>query len=177
MTPEYKHILLALLGRIALSAMAFAIGLGILLASGNAADMLLGFLFFLIAAIFVAGPIARLLAEPAGSLLLPRRYYDKPQPMYGIPESRRAQKRPEEAILEYEKIAVAHPDEIRPHLEMIDIALTDLRDPDMAEAFFRRGIASLRKADDRDRLAQVYAATRDRQAPAPVRQLHLHRPG
>ena len=176
MTPEYRHILVVLLGRIAISAVALAIGIGILLASGNVADMLLGFLFFLIAAIFVAGPIARLIAEPMGGLLLPKRYYDKPQPMYGIPESKRVQKHPEEALAEYEKIAVACPEEVRPHLEMIDIALTDLHDPELAEVLYRRGIATLKKKADQELLAQVYAATRERHPPAPIRRIELHRP-
>lgn len=177
MTPDFKNILVSLLRRALPAAVALAIGVGTLLGAGeNHVQMLLGFFFFLIAAIFVAGPIARLLAEPTGGLLLPKRYYDKPQPMYGIPESKRVQKHPEEALAEYEKIAVACPEEVRPHLEMIDIALTDLKDPELANLLYQRGIAALKKPEDRDHLAQVYAATRDRQPPAPPRRIELHRP-
>lgn len=176
MTPEYKNILVALLWRVLPATVAFAVGLGTLLGAGDAAQMLLGFFFFLVAAVFLAGPVAGLFAEPLGGLLLPKRYYEKPQPMYGIPEAKRVQKRPEEAIAEYEKIAIAYPDEVRPHLEMIDIALTDLQDPDLANVFYQRGIAALKKPADQDHLAQVYAATRDRQLPQSTRWLELRPP-
>ena len=106
--------------------------------------------------------LARGLAEPTGNLFWPRRYYDKPQPMYGIPQSRRAKGQLEEALAEYEKIAAAHPDEIRPFVEMIDLAIHDLRDADRANAIFQNGLARLKNPDDKDRLAQAYAETRTR---------------
>ncbi len=173
MTPGYKEILLVLLCRAVPAALALAIGIGTLLGAGEIAGMALGFLFFLVAAVFLAGPVSRWLAEPVGSLIWPKQYYDRPQPMYGIPESRRRKGRPEEAIAEYEKIAAAHPGEIRPWLDMIDIALADLRDPERANAFFQRGLAALSNPDDKDRLARVYAATRDRPPPPPARKLEL----
>ncbi len=138
---------------------ALSLGIGVLLGAGDVAQMLLGFFLFLVAAVFAAGPIARGLAEPMGSLFWPKRYYDKPQPMYGIPQSRRAKGQLEEALAEYEKIAAAHPDEVRPWLEMIDLAVHDLRDARRANLLFQAGIARLKKADDRDLLARAYAAT------------------
>ena len=152
----------------------FAVGTWILLGageSGNVLQMLLGFAFFLVAAILLSGPAARLLAEPMGSLFWPRRYYDRPQPMYGIPQSRRAKGQLEEALAEYEKIAAAHPDELLPWFEMLDIALTDLRDPARAQIIFERGTAALARPRDRALLDHVYAATRERQTPPPVRRI------
>ena len=171
MNPEYRDILGSLLRRAVPASLALALGTGILLGTGNVLMMLVGFFFFLVAANFLAGPIARWLAEPLGGLLWPKRYYDKPQPMYGIPQSRRIRGRPEEALAEYENIAAAHPAEVRPWLEMIDIALTDLHDPERANALFQRGLAALARPDDQDHLARVYAAIRDRTGPRPVRTL------
>ena len=171
MNPEYRDILGSLLRRAVPASLALALGTGILLGTGNVLMMLVGFFFFLVAAIFLAGPIARWLAEPLGGLLGPKRYYDTPQPMYGIPQSRRIRGRPEEALAEYEKIAAAHPAEVRPWLDMIEIALTDLHDPERANAFYQRGLAALTRPDDRDHLARVYAATRDRTPPRPGRTL------
>ena len=177
MNPDVRGILWALLRRGVPAAILLGLGIGTLLGAGAVVpQMLLGFLFFLVAAILVAGPVARLLAEPTGGLLLPRRYYDKPQPMYGIPESKRVQKHPQEAIAEYEKIAIAHPGEVRPHVEMIDIALTDLHDPELANVFFQRGVATLRNPAAKDHLALVYAAIRERQPPPPTRHLEWPRP-
>ena len=162
MIPGSKQLLPALLTRAILPGALFAVGTGMLLGAADVAQMLLGFLLFLVAAILVSGPLARGLAEPTGNLFWPRRYYDKPQPMYGIPQSRRAKGQLEEALAEYEKIAAAHPDEIRPFVEMIDLAIHDLRDADRANAIFQNGLARLAKADDKDRLAQAYAETRTR---------------
>ena len=173
MTPEYQAILFGILRRLIPAGIALAIGTGILLAAGDFLLMLVGFLFYLVAAVLLAGPVARLLAEPLGDLYWPRRYFDRPQPMYGIPESRRRKGQFEEALAEYEKIAAANPGEVRPWLDMIDIAITDLRDPERANVFFQHGLAALPDPDAKDHLARVFAATRDRRPPAPARKLEI----
>ena len=170
-----RAILAVVFKRFLPAAVALALGIGVLLGAGNAAQMLLGFLFFLVAAIFVAGPIAQWLAEPMGSLFWPRKYYAKPQPMYGIPQSRRAKGLLEEAIAEYEKIAAAYPQEVRPWLEMLAVAIHDLKDAERAQTIFERGIALLKNADDKDLLARTYAETRtrlDAWPPHPPIRLH-----
>ena len=170
-----RAILAVLFKRFLPGAVALALGIGVLLGAGDVFQMLLGFLFFLIAAIFVAGPIAQWLAEPMGSLFWPRKYYAKPQPIYGIPQACRAKGQLEEAVAEYEKIAAAHPDEVRPWLEMIDLAIHDLHDAARAQALFERGVAALKKPDDRDLLAKAYAEIRTRLDVRPPRSpLHLH---
>ena len=172
MDAERQAALWFLLRRLVPAAAALAIGIGVLLGAGASVGLLLlGFLFFLVAAIFLAGPLAQLLAEPVGELLWPKRYYDKPQPLYRIPQAKRRKGLPEEAIAEYEKIAAAHPDELLPWFEMLDIALTDLRDPARAQIIFDRGIAALANPKDRALLDHVYAATRERQTPPPVRRI------
>ncbi len=174
MNENYKSILFALLRRGLPALVAFGVGGFVLLGAGeNVAAMLLGFAFFLVAAIFLAGPVARLCAEPIGSLFWPRKYYDRPQPMYGIAESKRVKGFPEEALAEYEKLAAAFPGEVRPHLEMIEIALADLKDHALAETLYRRSLAFLPAPKDRELLAQVYGATHERQAPKPVRHLEM----
>ena len=170
-----RAILAVLFKRFLPGAVAFALGIGVLLGAGNAAQMLLGFLFFLVASIFVAGPIAQWLAAPMGSLFWPRKYYARPQPMYGIPQARRAKGQLEEALAEYENIAAAHPDEVRPWLDMIDLAVHDLKDARRANAIFQTGIARLNKPADQDALAQVYAEVLTRLDVRPQRPpLHIH---
>lgn len=175
---NFQTNFMALLRRGLPAGAGFAVGTWILLGageSGNVLQMLLGFAFFLVAAILLSGPAARLLAEPMGSLFWPRRYYDRPQPMYGIPQSRRAKGQLEEALAEYEKIAAAHPDEVRPWLDMIDLAIHDLQDAARAQALFERGVAALKNPDDRDLLAKTYAEIRTRldvRPPRPPLPLH-----
>ncbi len=172
-----RTLLGVVLRRLLPAAVAFALGAWSLLGAGpNVGQILLGFLFFLAGAIFVAGPIGQLLASPAGSLYWPRRFNNRPQPMYGIPQSRRAKGHLEEALAEYNKIAAAYPGEIRPWLDMIAIAIEDLKDPDRAQALFERGLAALKNPDDRDLLAKTYAEIRTRlDVPPPHPPLHLHR--
>lgn len=174
MNADVRGMISFLLRRAFPAALAMAIGVGVLLGAGDAVSMLLGFLFFLVAALFVAGPIARRLAEPAGNLLWPRTFDAKPQPMYGIPQSRRAKGQFEEAIAAYARIAADFPGEIRPHVEMIDIALADLHDPARAEAIYLHGAAVLENPDDRELLAQAYEALRARQVPPSPRRLEWH---
>jgi len=54
---------------------------------------------------------------------------------------------------------------------MLDIALTDLRDPARARIIFERGTAALARPRDRALLDHVYVATRERQTPPPVRRI------
>lgn len=125
-------------------------------------QLLLGMFCFLLAAILVARPIARLVAEPAGNLFYPGDCYDRRQPMYGIPESKRKKGLFEEAMADLEKIANEFPRELKPYIDMMDIAIVDLKDPDRANAIYQRGIAALRKIEDKETLARMYQGIRSR---------------
>lgn len=173
MTWDCKSALLVLVRRFLPALAALVLGGWILLGAGNPIHMLAGLLFFLVSAIFISGPVARWLAEPAGSLFWPRRYYDRPQPMYGIPQSRRAKGHLEEALAEYENIAAAHPGEVRPWMEMVAIAIEDMKNPERARTILERGVTALKNPDDRDLLAKTYAEIRTR---LEVRPPHLLRP-
>lgn len=131
-----------------------------LCASGRAS--VLSPVFGVVGAIIVALPLARLIAEPAGRLFWPEERFDRPQPMYGIPESLRAKGRYEEALAGFEQIAADYPGEVKPHVAMIDIAIVDLKDADRAQAIFQRGVEGLKKQEDKETLARMYSAIRTR---------------
>lgn len=124
--------------------------------------LLVGMGCFLVGSTLVARPIARLIAEPAGNLFYPDARFDRPQPMYGIPESQRKKGIYEEAMAGFEKIAAEYPDEIRPYIEMIDIAIVELKDTERANAIYCRGIAVLKRGEDKEVLARMYRAIRSR---------------
>jgi len=169
MNPVLRQLLAILFIRLLPGVLFLAAGVQILLGAAGVMQMLLGFLFFLLAAIILAPLVAGLLSAPFGNLFWPRRTYDRPQPIYSIPRARRLKGLPEEALLDYEQIAAEHPSEVLPWIEMIDIAISDLHDFDRANQLYRRGIAALHDPDGRDQLAQAYAALRDRTPPAPGR--------
>lgn len=85
--------------------------------------------------IIIAFPLAELIAEPTGNLFWPSDRFDRPQPAYSIPQSKRARGLYEEAMAGFEKLAEEHPQEVQPYVEMIDIAIVNLHDPLRARLF------------------------------------------
>ncbi len=159
--------MIRLFKRALLAAPCFALGYVLLLrADGSFLQVfalgLLGCACILIGAIILAFPLARLVAEPLGSLFYPGERFDRPQPMYSIPQSKRANGLYEEAIAGFEKIAEDYPNEVKPYIEMIDIAIRDLKDARRAGAIYHRGIAALKKEEDRANLTRMYGAIRSR---------------
>lgn len=133
-----------------------------LLRQEDIAFVLIGFVPIIVGAIIVAFPLAGLIAEPTGNLFWPSARYDRPQPAYSIPQSKRARGLYEEAMDGFEKIAEEYPQEIQPYIEMIDVAILNFHDPERAEAIFQRGVSILKKEEDRETLARMYGAIRTR---------------
>ncbi len=107
-------------------------------------------------------PLARFLAEPVGTLFYPGTHSSKKAPMYGIPESKRAKGLYEEAIAGFEKIAEDYPNETKPYIEMIDIAIRDLKDPERANKIYQHGTSVLKKDKDKAVLSSMYTAISSR---------------
>ncbi len=119
-------------------------------------QILFGMACFVTFAFIIAPPMARLFAEPAGSLYYPDLPAGRPDPEYSIPESLKESGLFEEAISEYEKIAGEHPEEIKPYIQMIDIAVVNLQDLERAGAILKTGLSVLQKHEDRDLLKIMY---------------------
>ena len=163
---DYPRILGRLALRLIPASVLFGIGWFLTVSTGDlfvgVVQLLLGMFCFLAGAVLIARPIARLIAEPAGNLFYPGDSFSRPQPMYGIPESKRKKGFYEEAMADYEKIANDFPRELKPYIDMIDVAIVDLRDAGRANAIYQRGIAALKKAEDKETLARMYHAIRSR---------------
>lgn len=169
---SYKDILLSLLKRVLIAVPFVALSFFLLSRAGGGGSLLgayamglLGCASMIAVAIVVAFPLARLIAEPSGSLYWPTGRFDRPQPMYGIPQSKRAKGLYEQAMAGYEKIIRDYPGELKPYVEMIDIAVVDLRDPDRATWLLNRGLAVLKKEEDRATLSRIYSAIITRLTP------------
>lgn len=159
-----------LLGRLLIASPFAGVGWFILARSKGGFDaagpLMIGMALFVVAGIVIGPAVARLLAEPWGSLFGPDEYYSEPQPMYGIPESKRKKGLQEEAIRGYQQIAARYPREVRPYIEMIDVAIVELNDIKRAHAFYEQGLAALRRKEDRDTLTRMYAAISTRIKPS-----------
>lgn len=161
---RYGDLFIRLFKRSILAALFFLIGFYLL----HTAFFIFGFVAFIAGAIILAFPLAELFAEPTGNLFWPSKQYDRPQPAYSIPQSKRARGLYEEAMAGFEKIAEEHPEEVQPYVEMIDIAIVNLHDPIRAQAIFRCGIDVLKKDEDREALARIYGAIKTRLNSRPV---------
>lgn len=166
---NYREIIVSLLIRLAVGTPFLVIGLVILARAGGSASTAHGYAMGLfgcagviLGSVILAFPLASLIAEPVGSLFYPGRRSSRPSPMYGIPESKRARGLYEEAMTGFEKISEEYPDEVKPFIEMIDISIVNLKDPERANAIYRHGAAVLKKREDQEALARMYSAIRSR---------------
>ena len=118
--------------------------------------------FILAGAIILAFPAAALAVELLGDSFHPGGRLTRPEPLYSIAEGKRAKGLYEEAMAALAKIAAEYPDNARPHIEMINLAIVDLKDPDRAEAIYQHGLSVLTKDDDKKELTGMYNAIRTR---------------
>lgn len=159
----------------------FLIALPFMIIGGGWLASFLSPFFMLLAAIIVAGPLAELLAEPAGDLLFPSNNQGSPQPIYGIPLARKQEGRYEEALHGFLDIALGWPEQTQAWIEMIDLAVTCLNDGEGAEQLYQQGLAMLQQEESRRQLTGMYAILKTRLKPAvpPVRvplPLPINRP-
>ena len=123
---------------------------------------------FLAGACILALPLAEWSAGPWGSLYFPNEAPRPKAPMYGIPQARRKKGQYEEAMEAYEAITREHPDQLRAWVEMMDMAVVDLRDVSRAETIYERAAQNLQNEDDRRALSAMHRAITSRFASRPA---------
>lgn len=69
-----------------------------------------------------------------------------------LSRARRIQGKFEEALGTYDEIVREYPQEIRAYLDMLDIAINDLRDAARAESISRMAVAALKDPHARERV-------------------------
>ncbi|MEX1110803.1 MAG: hypothetical protein WEB31_03280 [Chthoniobacterales bacterium] len=82
-----------------------------------------------LAALVMARPLAGLIGDWMSGLFMPGDRHSRPQPMYSIAEGRVAAEDYAGALEAYSELAVDFPEEIAPHLRMMEIWLRAYRDP------------------------------------------------
>lgn len=152
---EYREIFISMAKRFPFALPFFYLGIAAKLGFFSPFSILIG-------AIIMAKPLARLFAEPWGALFFSNKRFDRPQPIYGIPEARRQEGNYEEAMAGFAKIAGEYDDQVRAYVSMIDVAIVNLKDEARAETIYREGITKLTKQEDREALAGMFSAIRTR---------------
>ena len=115
----------------------------------------------LLGSILIAPDISGFFSESFGHLLWPKHEIE-PRPLYSVPESLAVSGRYEEAEREYEKIIQEFPNEVKPHVDLINIAVLRLNDAELAEQLYRRGMGIIEKKEARERLTAMYDGIRQR---------------
>jgi len=85
-----------------------------------------------VAALMMARPLAGFIGEWMSGLFMPSDRHSRPQPMYSIPEGRVTAEDYPGALEAYAELAAEHPEEIAPHLRMMEIWLRVYKDPGSA---------------------------------------------
>jgi len=111
----------------------------------------------LLGAIMIAPDIASYLAS-----LFQVHHRAERKPVYGIAESLVARGKYADAEQEYEKIIQEFPGEVKPHVDMINIAVRWLNDGQLAEKLYQRGMTLLRDPAARTTLTEMYEGMRTR---------------
>ena len=127
------------------------------LGGGNALSVFIGVACIVLAGVVASLPIARFIANPLSNFFFPGARFSKPLPLYSVPETKRTSGLYEEAISGYEEIAADYPEEMRPYLEMMDIAIVELHDTERAEEIYQQARSQFIKPEDREILEKKYA--------------------
>ncbi|MFQ3670418.1 MAG: tetratricopeptide repeat protein [Verrucomicrobiia bacterium] len=116
---------------------------------------LLGLGLMLGGATLVARPLAQVIVTPFVRLLFPEDHDYTPPPLYPLARYYWRQGRVEEAERQYRKILRHHRQEGAAYRELVELLMTVDRRRE-AETVFRRGMAVLKDATERERLREVY---------------------
>lgn len=152
---NYRGLIFSLLWRVILAVLAGAY-IWKLINQGSFISLVSCVGLILLMAVFLAPATARLLGEPSGNLFYPGKRIKGPQPLYGIPETKRKQGLIQEAFDSYQKMSETYPQELKPYLGMMDIAVIDMKNMDLAESIHQHALLALKKEKDRDVLTKLY---------------------
>ena len=157
MNPDLRDNLRRMCWRLLLALPLF--GLGFYLLCGGLGTAFFGAATIIVGACIAAFPLAELFGRPLMSLYWPTAS-GPVKPNYSIPEAHVKQGRYEQAMAEYEAIAQQYPNEVQAYIGMIEIAFRDLKDPQRANAAYRRGMEQFRNKKHEAMLHRMYTAFR-----------------
>lgn len=143
----------------------WGIGLPLLLFSYPALGLISPFTA-LLGAILIAPDVAGFLANSVGTVIWSHSPSQR-SPNYDIPESLVARGKYSEAEAEYDRIIEEFPLEVKPHIALINIAVTRLNDGELAARLYERGMAALKDPASKETLTTMFRAIMTRLRTAP----------
>ena len=107
----------------------------------------------IVGAILLAKPIAGWVGDLLANLFMPGERHSRPQPMYSIPEGRMAREDYAGALEAYTELASQHPEEIAPHLRMMEIWLRVYKDQDAARTIRDNALVTIKGRKNKEKFA------------------------
>jgi hypothetical protein len=133
---------------------------------GDMAGLLVGLFLFVVGAAVLALPVAGmlvdLLSRQVSELFFSDNRLRGPQPIYSIPEAHRRRGDFQGAWDALEKITEEFPQELKAYAEMIDMAVLNLSDLNLAAEIMEKGMHALKRKGDREALQFAHALALDR---------------
>ena len=114
-------------------------------------------LFFLPFAILISIPMRDLFSHLFPNVFFAYRWRDRPKPTFSIVRGLKKEHRYTDALAELHRMAEEESQEVDIWLEMLEIALIDLRDTILGEKIFREGISILETQSSRDMIQRFYS--------------------
>jgi hypothetical protein len=131
-------------------------GAALLCATQGPLGVIAGVLLMIPGAILLGFPLAERASQRWGSLLFPDEYPSRPAPRYSPAEAKAKRGEYEAAMAAYTQIAEDYPEEVKPYVDMIEIAVSRLGDGARAHSIYEQGMACLEDPDAKDVLARMY---------------------
>ncbi|MCK5805451.1 MAG: hypothetical protein KAI66_21650 [Lentisphaeria bacterium] len=113
--------------------------------------------FLLVGFLFLLPTLAGVCGEALAGLIVPNRRFSRPQVMYGPIEALRLENAFGEAMSELEDVVAEYPDECRAYTLMMEIASTDLHDPECVERIYEHAREHIRGREPRERIDRAYS--------------------
>jgi len=133
----------------------------------------LGPFFILLGVILISPDVAGYFSRWGGSLVW-RHQEGEHVPLYSIAESLVAKGKYVEAEEEYEKIIQEFPNEVKPHVDLINVAVHWMKNAELGEQLYKRGMTLLKDPAGQKLLTDAWSRIRSRlksqeeSAPAPI---------
>ena len=105
----------------------------------------------IVGAILLAKPIAGWFGDLLANLFMPGERHSRPLPMYSIPEGRVVREDYAGALEAYAELAAEHPEEIAPHLRMMEIWLRVYKDPDSARTIRDNALLAIKGRKNKEK--------------------------
>jgi hypothetical protein len=132
---------------------------------GSFAYVLLLHAVLIVVSIILSIPFSDSIGNWFSGLLFPTTEFERPQPIYSFPEAQAIRGNFAGAMALYEGMVREYPEEVRPHLEMMELAWGPLKDGNRAGEIYEKARKIFRSKTQRAELEKFWQLLQTNQIP------------